>query len=101
MPDLDKIVGFNWDEGNIRKSDSKHDVSRVEAEQVFFNSPLLLLMDERHSAQEKRFHALGRTNGDRFLHVTFTLRASETLIRVISARTMNKKERMIYEKETT
>lgn len=91
-----KITGFNWDDGNARKND-KHGVSMAEAEQVFFNAPLLLLEDSAHSQQEPRLHALGKTDEGRALHITFTLRQSNTLIRVISARNMHKKERAIYE----
>lgn len=96
MIDLSAITGFDWDEGNSRKN-SKHGVSTAEAEQVFFNAPLLLLADVKHSQQEPRFHALGRTHQDRLLHITFTLRQQNTHIRVISARDMHKKERSIYE----
>ncbi|WP_082877870.1 BrnT family toxin [Methylomonas koyamae] len=64
---------------------------------AFFNAPLLLLADVKHSQQEPRFHALGRTHQDRLLHITFTLRRQNTHIRVISARDMHKKERSIYE----
>ena len=66
-------------------------------EQAFFNSPLLLLEDAAHSRQEPRFHALGKTDEGRTLHITFTLRQSSRLIRVISARDMHRKERVIYE----
>ena len=69
----------------------------AEAEQVFFNIPLLLLADERHSEQKARHHALGRTDEGRLLHITFTLRKAGSLIRVISARDMHRKERTIYE----
>ena len=96
MIDLNKISGFNWDDGNARKNE-KHDVSMAEAEQVFFNAPLLLLEDSAHSRQEPRLHALGKTDEERSLHITFTLRQSGTLIRVISARDMHRKERTIYE----
>ena len=65
---------------------TKHGVSQTEAEQAFFNQPLLILEDDRHSFAEARFHALGRTNEDRRLQITFTLRREATLIRVISAR---------------
>ena len=94
--DQSKITGFNWDDGNARKND-KHGVSMAEAEQVFFNAPLLFLEDSAHSQQEPRLHALGKTDEGRALHMTFTLRQSNTLIRVISARNMHKKERAIYE----
>lgn len=96
MIDLDRISGFAWDDGNARKNE-KHGVAQVETEEVFFNQPLLLLADARHSESELRFHALGKTNAERALHITFTLRADGTLIRVISARNMHRKERIIYE----
>ena len=97
MIDVEKIVGFDWDDGNNRKSADKHDVSRAEAESIFFIDPLLIVEDPRHSVGEQRFHALGRTSGGRALNVTFTLRGDRTLIRIISARDMNRKERLIYE----
>jgi len=97
MIDLAQISGFDWDEGNSRKSSQKQNVIQSETEQLFFNQPLLLLADIAHSQKEARYHALGRTDDGRQLHVTFTLRAKGTLIRVISARDMNRKERNIYE----
>jgi len=100
MIEWEKVVGFDWDEGNARKSAHKHGVSQAMAEQIFFNEPLLLLSDAKHSQQEKRYHALGRTDDGRLLHITFTLRARETLIRVISARDMHQKERIIYEQDS-
>ncbi len=96
MIDLQRISGFNWDAGNARKNE-KHGVSTAEAEQVFFNVPLLLLEDSAHSQEEPRCHALGKTDDGRALHITFTLRQSDQLIRVISARDMHRKERTIYE----
>ncbi len=96
MIDLDRVVGFDWDHGNDRKSAEQHDVSRTEAEQVFMNEPLLLSEDERHSVAERRLRALGRTSDGRYLHVTFTLRREDSLIRVISARDMNRRERTYY-----
>jgi hypothetical protein len=96
MIDLAKVIGFDWDDGNARKNE-RHGVSRAEAEQVFFNAPLLLLDDPRHSDAEPRFHALGRTLEDRRLHLSFTLRKDATMVRVISARDMSRKERAIYE----
>ena len=99
MTNLTGITGFDWDEGNARKND-KHNVSMGEAEQVFFNGPLLVLEDSKHSNQEPRFHALGKSDEKRLLHITFTLRQAGEKIRIISARDMHKKEREIYEKAT-
>ena len=97
MIDWTQITGFDWDDGNARKSKDKHSVRQSEAEQVFFNQPLLILADQKHSQQEPRFHALGITDDRRQLHITFTLRGAGSLIRVISARNMHRKERKIYE----
>jgi len=93
---LKDVVGFDWDEGNSRKSDG-HGVSMAEAEQVFFSIPVLMLPDSAHSQAEPRYHALGKTIEGRRLHVTFTLRESGKLIRVISARDMSRKERKHYD----
>ena len=97
MIDWSRIEGFDWDEGNSRKSVDKHGVGQTEAEQVFLNEPLLVVEDWQHGGQEIRFHALGRTDARRLLHVTFTLRRASSLIRVISARPMHRKERAVYE----
>jgi uncharacterized DUF497 family protein len=53
--------------------------------------------DTKHSENENRLYLLGRTDQDRLLFVVFTIR--KNLIRVISARDMNKKEREIYNEE--
>jgi len=99
MANLTDITGFDWDQGNVRKNE-KHNVSMAEAEQVFFNEPLLVLEDSKHSKKEPRFHALGKSDEKRQLHITFTLRQAGEKIRIISARDMHKKERVIYEKAT-
>jgi len=97
MIDWAQVTGFEWDQGNSRKNVEKHDVFQPEAEQIFFNDPLLVLEDSQHSQKEARYHAMGETDDARLLHITFTLRGSGTLIRVISARDMHRKERAIYE----
>ena len=99
MIDFTNITGFDWDDGNVRKID-KHGVLMAEAEQVFFNEPLLVIDDTKHSQGECRFHALGKTNEERTLHVTFTLRNADESIHVISARDMHRKERKLYEQTT-
>lgn len=96
MVDLNLVIGFDWDQGNERKSVDKHYVSQAEAEQVFMNQPLLLAEDREHSVSEHRLRALGRTDEGRHLYVVFTLRRDRSLIRVISARDINRKERRHY-----
>lgn len=97
MIDFDSIVGFDWDAGNSRKNEVKHSVMLSEAEEVFFNNPLLISSDDQHSESERRYLALGKTNQARALTVVFTLRQDATLIRIISARDQHRKERHLYE----
>ena len=96
MIDLDQIAGFDRDDGNSRKSADKHDVSQAEAESVFFNDPLIVVGDAKHSEAEPRLNALGKTAQNRLLNITFTLRQNGTMIRVISARDMHRNERKAY-----
>ena len=98
MIDFSSIVGFDWDAGNARKNE-RHGVSQVEAEQVFFDPQLQAMDDTKHPVTELRYIAFGMTEEGRELQVAFTLRASGTLIRVISARDMNRRERKVYESQ--
>lgn len=91
---LASATGFDWDAGNNQKNWLGHGVATTECEQVFFNEPLVVTADANHSQVEDRFFALGRTGTDRRLFVVFTMRG--TLVRVISARDMSRKERKIY-----
>ena len=93
---LDACSGFEWDEANADKNWERHRVSLEEAEDVFFSEPLIVRSDVGHSRREKRYYALGQTGRGRYLFVAFTIRRS--LVRVISARDMNRQERDAYAK---
>jgi uncharacterized DUF497 family protein len=97
--DFDRIAGFDWDDGNSRKS-ADNGVGQAEAEQVFLNTPLLLLHDPGHSVAEQRYHAYGKTPAGRLLQIAFTLRRDATLLRIISVRPMSARERARYAEET-
>ena len=99
MTKLDAVTGFDWDAGNQGKN-VRHGVLDAEAEQVFLSQTLLVVEAVAHSMSESRFNALGTTTAGRGLHITFTLRAEGTKIRVISARDMNRKERLFHERTT-
>lgn len=94
---LSQCEGFDWDDGNINKNWLKHKVSPAECEQIFFNRPLVIQDDIKHSEAEKRFYALGRTDSKRNLFIAFTVRNKR--IRVISTRDMSRKEREAYSNE--
>ncbi len=91
---LASATGFRWDDGNATKHWSKHEGTQAECEQVFFDAPLVLAADPGPSGAEPRFFALGRTDGGRLLLEVFTLRGS--LVRVVSARPMSRREREVY-----
>jgi hypothetical protein len=93
---LAQCEGFDWDDGNIGKNWEKHRVTDWECEEVFFNRPLALSFDDAHSVSEPRYYALGQTDRGRWLSVSFTIRRG--LIRPISVRDMNARERRTYEK---
>lgn len=98
MADLLKdLEGFDWDDGNLRKNWPTHGVTDAECEEMFFNIPLVIGSDPRHSTAEKRMAALGRTDSDRWLFAAFTLR--ENRIRIIPARDMTQSERRKYEEK--
>lgn len=91
---LTGCTGFEWDEYNAGKIWSKHLVSPSECEELFFNRPLAMANDIKHSEAEDRFYALGQTDTGRTLFVVFTIRGA--LIRIISARNMSRKEKTRY-----
>jgi uncharacterized protein len=92
-------TGFEWDEGNAEKNWEKHQVSRLECEQLFFNQPLVVAADGNHSQGELRHYALGQTEKGRRLFVVFTIRGD--LLRVISARDQSRAERRLYDQENS
>lgn len=91
---LPEFEGFDWDQGNVEKNWLAHEVTPQEAEQAFFNRPLVVADDVKHSRTEKRYFVLGQTDEDRPLFIAFTVRKRR--IRVISARDMNRKEKKVY-----
>lgn len=96
--DFSIIDGFQWDKGNAEKNWIKHQVSAAEAEQVFFNKPLIIIDDSTHSTKtEIRYKAFGKSTTGRKLAVIFTVRG--TKIRPISVRAMHKKEKLAYERQ--
>lgn len=93
---LAEPVSFIWDKGNEEKNWIKHRVTKEEAEKAFSDDNKLLFEDVKHSTgAEKRFILFGKTD-KRKLILVFTIRNEK--VRVISARPMNRKEVILYEK---
>ncbi|MBF0548781.1 MAG: BrnT family toxin [Candidatus Riflebacteria bacterium] len=87
-------LGFEWNEGNEIKNWSSHHVSQIECEAVFLNDPIIKF-EREHSQIERRFMAMGKTDQERYLFVSFTVR--KKMIRIISTRAMTKGEFKEYE----
>ncbi len=87
------ITGFEWDKRNIDKNWILHNVSNSEAEEIFFNAPLIINITQ-YPANEPRYIAFGITDTGRKLIAVYTIRNNK--IRVISARDMSRKEREVY-----
>jgi len=92
---MKKIV-FDWDQWNIQKNETKHGVSALEAESVFFDSKYRLFEDLKHSnSSESRYVLYGKSIENRLLMIGFTVRNGK--VRIITARPASKKERHVYE----
>jgi len=94
---FDEPTDFEWDKGNEDKNWLKHQVSKNECEEVFFDFNNIVLKDFLHSEKENRKLIFGKTKLSRLLTVVFTIRNKK--IRIISARDASKKESAIYEKK--
>lgn len=92
-----ELIKFDWDKGNS-DNNKKHDISDQEAEEAFFDEEKIIHEDRFHSEKEDRFIILGKTKKGELLFISYTIRGD--LVRIISARRINKKEVHIYEKET-
>lgn len=85
------VSGFQWDDGNSDKNWRRHRVTQGEAEQVFFNRPVIVADDDLHSDDETRYFLFGCADSGRRLSIVFTIRGE--FVRVISARNMTRRER--------
>ena len=94
--EVEKAVGFDWNQGNLLKNWEKHGVKYTEAEEIFNDKDRKIYKDVKHSTNEDRYLALGKTAAKRKLAVDFVFRGKR--IRIISARAMSKKEKIVYEK---
>lgn len=88
---------FEWDERKARTNLRKHGVSFEEAKTVFLDEDAILIQDPDHSGGEDRFVLLGLSTQLRILIVCHCYRQDDEVIRVISARRADRRERGQYE----
>lgn len=91
-------ISFEWDETKAQANLKKHHVSFEIATRVFLD-PLALTHQDRIENSEHRWQTLGMVEGCLLLLVAHTVRHEEgdEIIRIISARKADKKERKHYE----
>ncbi len=91
---------FEWDENKNRINVQKHKVS-FEMAMLAFSDPLHVSIQDRFEDGEERWQTLGRVHGYLLLLVAHTIQGNteEEVIRIISARRADPKERRRYETE--
>lgn len=90
---IHSYIQFDWNDGNRTKC-QKHGLTIEDIEALLRSDPLVA-PDGKHSATERRFLAVGRTQSGRAAFVVFCWR--EGRIRPISARYMHDREARKYE----
>jgi uncharacterized DUF497 family protein len=88
-------IAFEWDEGNVNKSTSKHSISPTEAESSFADKNKVIFYDRKHSGDEIRYICIGKSEGGAILTSYFTTR--NVKIRIIGTRKASKIEKAKYE----
>jgi uncharacterized DUF497 family protein len=94
-------IRFEWDQVKADRNFRKHRVSFETAIRVFAD-PFALTVQDRIETSEPRWQTLGRVEGDVLLLVAHTVRTDEAgaeVIRIISARRADPKERKRYEQK--
>ena len=86
---------FEWDPAKASANESAHEVSFVEASEVFDDDHSSTVPDPDHSERENRYLIFGCSKVGKYLVVSYTER--DDRIRLISARTMTPRERKAYE----
>lgn len=89
---------FEWDEQKNASNIDKHGIDFEDVIRVFFSREALIAQDNRKDYGEDRFVILCALD-TRVLHVTYTRRGA--VVRIISARPANNRERRCYEERHT
>lgn len=89
-------INFEWDENKNQINQQKHKISFDEAKSVFYDSDALIIDDPEHSQEEDRFIILGFSRNTNLLVVCHCYKASDTKIRIISARKATASEAKQY-----
>ncbi len=86
-------MNFEWDENKNQSNKKKHGISFDEAKMAFLDDDMITKEDLRKDYGETRYIGIGKV-AEIIIIVVYTMR--KTIIRLISARKANKKEKQIY-----
>ena len=90
---------FEWSDEKNRLNIKKHNISFEDAKEVFFDPMHIAKLDHRFDYFEERWITIGKTTKDKVVVVANMIfdDSGEEIIRIISARKANHKERNFYE----
>jgi uncharacterized DUF497 family protein len=91
------VTNFDWDAAKERKNFRKHRVTFAEAQTVFDDPVARIEDDPDHSEIEQREQVIGYSAAGRLLIVSFVQRGQ--VLRIISARRVDSRERKHHEEE--
>lgn len=87
---------FEWDEVKNSINKQKHNIDFADAVHVFIDTKRVYRKDSRQNYDEERFQTIGVTKFG-VLMVVYTFRDKNKVIRLISARKANKREKRAYD----
>ena len=90
------MLKFEWDDKKNQNNIKKHGISFEEAASVFEDDESLIIADDEHSKDEERFILIGFSFKANLLVVCHCYRNKDAIIRIISARKADSKERQRY-----
>ena len=93
------MILFEWDEAKAKTNERKHGVSFEDA-MLVFDDPYAIAVQDRIEGGERRWQPLGLAGGIVLLLVAHVVKDDEQdeIIRIISARRADRKERKRYDK---
>ena len=90
------MLKFERDDKKNQNNIKKHGISFEEAASVFEDDESLIIADDEHSKDEERFILIGFSFKANLLVVCHCYRNKDAIIRIISARKADSKERQKY-----
>ena len=88
------LITFEWDEGNMHKSVTKHGITNYEAESAFLDESHIIF-PSYNKLGESRYLCIGKSSTDKIITNVFCYRNDK--IRIISSRKSRENEKASYQ----